>query len=175
MILAQQAEAQKRELQKDSSRDSMGEESVDDENKTPPPDPVQHSAFYQKLQTLTDKISVFKNQFYQKKPRSGINYDRILKDNKVNFKNFKQMYGSRQDKGHLTESGGDYISNFDRMTHHHSVAHVPSNRRRRDDLPKDPSVSFPALQSGGGTIGHMKRSVDHHMIGNRGKNSMRAH
>lgn len=55
------------------------------------------------------------------------------------------MYGSRQDKGHLTESGGDYISNFDRMTHHNSVGHVPSNRRRRDDLPKDQNVSFPAL------------------------------
>ena len=85
------------------------------------------------------------------------------------------MYGSRQDKGHLTESGGDYISNFDRMTHHNSVGHVPSNRRRRDDLPKDQNVSFPALQSGGGTVGQMKRSVDHHMIGNRSKNSIRAH
>ena len=51
-----------------------------------------------KLQTLNEKINVFKDQFYSIEPRRGINYDHILKDKKINFKKFKQICESKLDK-----------------------------------------------------------------------------
>ena len=60
MIAQEHAEAQKN--QASSAEDSI-ENSDNEEQKQVEPEP-SHSAFYNKLKTLTDKISVFKGQFY---------------------------------------------------------------------------------------------------------------
>ena len=50
-------------------------------------------AFYHKLVALNDKIGVFQEQFYGRKPKQQVNYDRLLKDKKMNFETFKKLYG----------------------------------------------------------------------------------
>ena len=69
------------------------EKSSDEGSQEGSPEPdnnnQNNSSFFTKLVALNDKIDVFKNQFYGKKPKQQISYDRILKDKKLNFSTFK--------------------------------------------------------------------------------------
>ena len=60
------------------------------------------SKFFNKLKTLTDKINLFKTQFYKRQPRQQLNYDHVLSDKKLNFKTFKQIYSNSGEEGIYT-------------------------------------------------------------------------
>lgn len=82
-IAAIQARAQGVEA-KSSDEGASNEDGV-----SPEPKEDNGSSFYNKLVALNDKIHVFQNQFYGKKPRQQISYDHLLKDKKLNFSTFK--------------------------------------------------------------------------------------
>jgi len=90
-ILAQQENAREADHEKSPRNDG---DDVDNDlelsGKTP---------FFNKLQSLTDKISVFKSQFYEKKPRPLVSYDKVLKEKKLNFGTFKNIYGHSEVQG----------------------------------------------------------------------------
>ena len=82
--------------------ESRGSEASEEEK-----EPVASTPFFQKLQSLTDKITVFKSQFYEKRPRPLINYDKVLKEKKLNFGTFKNIYGHSENKGpRIVKIGG---------------------------------------------------------------------
>ena len=89
------AEARARDISAAQARAQGNEAKSSDEEKSnegggsPEPSGDQGSSFYNKLVALNDKIHVFQNQFYGKKPRQQISYDHLLKDKKMNFSTFK--------------------------------------------------------------------------------------
>lgn len=66
------------------------------------------NSFYDKLVTLNSKISVFKKQFYNRKPRQ-CNYDKILKARNMNFDRFKELFGYEGNDVRQIKVGNDTI------------------------------------------------------------------
>lgn len=86
--------------------------------------------FYHKLQALNEKISVFKDQFYQKQPRKELNYDNVLKGRKLNFKTFKSIYGHSDEPGTRTVKLGADTLYVDNKNYTYTLAPPPENLAR---------------------------------------------
>ena len=67
------------------------------------------TSFYQKLVSLNEKIGVFKSQFYTKKPRQQMSYDNVLKDKKMDFQTFKNLYGHNDEGPRSIKYGNELV------------------------------------------------------------------
>jgi len=83
------------------------------------------------LQQLNGKIRVFKDQFYDKKPRNQVSYDRILKEKKLNFATFKNIYGHSEVEGMRTVKLGNDTLHVDNKNYTFQVAPLPENEARK--------------------------------------------
>ena len=124
-------EARKKEIQAHQEEFQRLERERADDNASEDGDEGS-SPFFLKLQALNDKIHIFKNQFYQKQPRSNLSYDRILKEKQMNFRTFKNIYGnSGGAAGVRTVKVGDSTLLVDNKNYTYSVAKATENEARK--------------------------------------------
>ena len=122
------------ESESDSERDNSKE-------KEPMIIEKNQSSFFNKLQQLNGKIHVFKDQFYKKKPRNQLSYDRILKEKKLNFTTFKHIYGHSEVEGVRTVKIGNDTLHVDNQNYTFQVAPPPENEARKRLLGQTASSS----------------------------------
>ena len=102
------AEARERELQAQQTKNGDTEEDgSDNEQVEETPDPS--GGFYNKLVTLNEKIGVFQNQFYGRKPKRQITYEHLFKDKVKDFETFKLLYGYSEGGTRLIKIGNETL------------------------------------------------------------------
>ena len=102
------AEARERELQAQQTKNGDTEEDGSDKEQVEePPDPS--GGFYNKLVTLNEKIGVFQNQFYGRKPKRQITYEHLFKDKVKDFETFKLLYGYSEGGTRLIKIGNETL------------------------------------------------------------------